>query len=84
MDITRFSSIQTKNRQFKQVQKKREDSAQKNKYKIYRNTLNRALKWAKSNHYHSVLEEHKKDSKKMGEIINELTYNKQRKSDVTF
>ena len=47
----------------------------KNKYKIYRNTLNRALKWAKSNHYHSVLE-HKGDSKKMWEIVNELTYNK--------
>ena len=75
-----FKSIQTKNRLFKQLQKKREDSVPKNKYKvkIYRNTLNRALKWAKSNHYLSVLEEHKGDSKKMWEIVNELTDNKKR------
>ena len=57
---------------------KKKDSVLKNKYKIYRNTLNRALKWAKSNHYHSVLEELKGDSKKMWEIVNKLTYNKKR------
>ena len=50
----------------------------KNKYKIYRNTLNRALKWAMSYHYHSVLEEYKRDSKKMWEIVNEIPYNKKR------
>ena len=61
-----LKSIQTKNRLFKQLQKKREDSVLKNKYKIYRNILNRALKWAKSNHHHSVLEEHKGDYKNVG------------------
>ena len=73
-----LKSIQTKNRPFKQLQKKREDSVLKNKYKIYRNALNRALKWAKSNLYHSVSEEHKEDYKKMWEIVNELPYNKKR------
>ena len=38
------------------------------------------LRRAKSNYYHSVLNEHKGNSKKAWETVNELIYNKQRSS----
>ena len=50
------------------------------KYKAYRNTLNRLLRRAESNYYHSVLNEHKGNSKKAWETVNELIYNKKRSS----
>ena len=37
----------------------------------YRNTLNRLLRRAKSNYYHFVLNEHKGNSKKAWETVNE-------------
>ena len=48
------------------------------KIKTYKNILNRALKLWKRSHYHNVLQEHKGNSKKIWEIVNELTYTKKR------
>ena len=45
---------------------------------IYINTLNRALRMTKRSYYHLLLNEHKGNSTKMWEIVNELTYNKKR------
>ena len=75
-----LKSIQTKNRLFKQLLRNRDNSILSSKYKTYRNTLNRLLRRAKSNYYHSVLNEHKGNSKKAWETINELIYNKKRSS----
>ena len=68
-----LKSIQIQNRLIKQLQKKQENSVLKINTKFTEILLNRALKWAKSNH--SVLEEHKGDSvleehKKMWENVN--------------
>ena len=75
-----LKSIQTKNRLFKQLLRNRDNSILSSKYKTYRNTLNRLLRRAKSNYYHSVLNEHKGNSKKAWETVNELIYNKKRSS----
>ena len=75
-----LKSIQTRNRLFKQLLRNRDNSILSSKYKTYRNTLNRLLRRAKSNYYHSVLNEHKGNSKKAWETINELIYDKKRSS----
>ena len=48
------------------------------KFKQQRNKVNQAIRAAKQRYYHSMLSEHKSDSKKTWEIINEIT---SRKSD---
>ena len=48
------------------------------KYKAYRNALNRLLKLAKRNYYHSVLNEHKGYSQKVRQVVNELAFTKNR------
>ena len=73
-----IKSIQTKNRLLKQLLRNRDYSILSSKYKTYRNTLNRLLRRAKSNYYHSVLNEYKGNSKKAWETVNELIYNKKR------
>ena len=73
-----LKSIQTKNKLFRQLQKNRDNSILHNKYKICRNTLNRALRMAKRSYYHLFLNEHKGNFAKVWEIVNELTYNKKR------
>ena len=75
-----LKSIQTKNRLFKQLLRNRDNSILSGKYKTYRNTLNRLLRRAKSNYYHSVLNKHKGNSKKAWETINEIIYDKKRSS----
>ena len=75
-----LKSIQTKNRLFKQLLRNRDNSILSSKYKTYRNTLNRLLRRAKSDYYYSVLNEHKGNSKKAWETVNELIYNKKRSS----
>ena len=75
-----LKSIQTKNRLFKQLLKNRDNSILSSKYKAYRNTLTRLLRRAKSNYYHSVLNEHNGNSKKACETVNELFCNKKRSS----
>ena len=48
------------------------------KYKDYRNALNRLLRLAKRNYYHSVLNEHKGNSQKVWQVVNELAFTKNR------
>ena len=48
------------------------------KYKAYRNALNRLLRLAKRNYYHSVLNEHKGNSQKVWQVVNELAFTKNR------
>ena len=76
--ITRglLKSIQTKNKLFRQLQKNCDNSVLHNKYKIYRNTLIRALTMAKCSYHHLFLSELKGNSAKVWKIVNELTYNK--------
>ena len=53
--------------------------------KSYRNVLNRSLRIAKSVYYNRVLRENKGDSKKVWEVINELTFNnKQNKLGLSY
>ena len=48
------------------------------KYKAYRNALNRLLRSVKRNYYHSVLNEHKGNSQKAWRAVNELAFTKNR------
>ena len=48
------------------------------KYKAYRNALNRLLRLAKRNYYHSVLNEHKGNSQKIWQVVIELAFTKNR------
>ena len=75
-----LKSIQTKNRLFKQLLRNRDNLILSGKYKTCRNTLNRLLRRAKSDYYHFVLNEHKRNSKKAWETVNESIYNKKRSS----
>ena len=50
------------------------------KYKAYRNALNRLLRLAKRNYYHSDLNEHKGNSQKVWQVVNELAFTKNRTS----
>ena len=54
-----LKSIQTKNKMFKRLHKNSDNLVLTEKYKAYRNALNRSLRLAKRNYYHSVLNEHK-------------------------
>ena len=52
------------------------------KFKQQRNKVNQAIRAAKQRYYHSTLSEHKSDSKKTWEIINEITSRKSGKISV--
>ena len=60
-----LKSIQTKNKMFKRLHKSSDNLVLTEKYKAYRNALNRLLRLAKRNYYHSVLNEHKSNSQKV-------------------
>ena len=50
---------------FKRLHKNSDNLVLTEKYKAFRNALNRLLRLAKRNYYHSVLNEHKCDSRKV-------------------
>ena len=70
--------IRMKNKMHNNLRKK-PDTSQNHKYKIYRNLLNRLNKQAKVNYYHKVLIDNKNNSKKVWNIVNELIYNRKKK-----
>ena len=69
-----LKSIQTKNKMFKRLHKNSDNLVLTEKYKSYRNALNRLLRLAKRNYYHSVLNQHKGNSQK--QVENELAFTK--------
>ena len=73
-----LKSIQTKNKMFKRLHKNSDNLVLTEKYKAYRNALNRLLRLAKRNYYLSVLNEHKGNSRKVWQVVNELAFTKNR------
>ena len=67
-----------KNKMFKLLHKNSDNLVFTEKYKAYRNALNRLLRLAKRNYYHSVLNEHKGNSQKVWQVVNELAFTKDR------
>ena len=65
---------------FKLLQNHHNNLALNEEFKAYRNTLNRLLRLAKQNDYHNILKEHKGNSKKAWEVINELAFDKKKTS----
>ena len=63
---------------FKRLHKNSNNFVLTEKYKAYRNALNRLLRLAKRNYYHSVLNEHKGNSQKVWQVVNELAFTKNR------
>ena len=61
----------------KKVLRKKPDTSQSHKYKIYRNLLNRLIKQAKVDYYHN---DNKNNSKKVWNIVNESVYNRKPKN----
>ena len=68
-----LKSIRTKNKMYSRLHKTTENLELTEEFKIYRNTLNCILRLAKRNYYHQVLNANKGDSKKVWNIVNELT-----------
>ena len=71
-----LKSIQTKNKIFKRLPKNSENLVLTEKYKAYQNALNRLLRLAKRNYNHSILNEHKGNSQKVWQVVNELAFTK--------
>ena len=67
-----LKSIKIKNKMFKFLHKNRDDLALKERYKTYRNTLNRVIRQSKRNYSHKILDENKGNSKTTWDVINEL------------
>ena len=65
---------------FKRLQSYHNNLTLNEEYKAYRNTLNSSLRPVKQNHYHSVLNKHKNNSKKAWEVRNELAFDKKKTS----
>ena len=61
---------------FKRLHKNSDNLVLTEKYKAYRNALNRLLRLAKRNYYHSVLNEHKGNSRKVWQVVNESAFTK--------
>ena len=59
--------------------RKKPDTPQSHKYKIYRNLLNRLIKQAKVDYSLNVLKDNKNNYKKIWNIVNELVYNRKQK-----
>ena len=59
---------------FKRLHKISDNLALTEKYKAYRNVLNRSLRLAKRNYFHSVFNEHKGKSQKVWRVVNELAF----------
>ena len=74
-----LKSIQIKNKMYNNFRKKR-DTSQNHRYKIYRNLLNRLIKQEKVDYYHNVLNDNKNNSKKVWNIVNELVCNRKQKN----
>ena len=70
-----LKSIRIKNKMYYNLRKK-PDTSQNHKYKIYRNLLNSLIKQTNVDYYHNVLNDNKNNSKKIWNIVNELIYNK--------
>ena len=73
-----LKSIQTKNKMFKRLHKNSNNLVLTEKYKAFRNALNRLLRLAKRNYCHSILNEHKDNSQKVWQVVNELAFTKNR------
>ena len=73
-----LKSIQTKIKMLKRLPKNSNNLVLTEKYKAYRNAFNRLLRLAKRNYYHSVLNEHKGNSQKVWQVVNELAFTKNR------
>ena len=63
---------------FKRLHKNSDNLVLNEKYKAYRNALNRLLRLAKRNYYHSVLNEHKGNSQNVWQVVNNLAFTKNR------
>ena len=63
---------------FKRLHKNSDNLVLTEKYKAYRNAFNRLLRLVKRNYYHSVLNEHKGNSQKVWQVVNELAFTKNR------
>ena len=74
-----LKSIRIKNKMYNNLRKK-PDTSQSHKYKIYRNLLNHLIKQTKVDYYHNVLNDNKNNSKKVWNIVNELVYNRKQKN----
>ena len=73
-----LKSIKIKNKMFKFLHKNKDDLALKERYKSYRNTLNRVIRQSKRNYYHKILEKNKGNSKTTWDVVNELVNHKSR------
>ena len=73
-----LKSIKIKNKMFKFLHKNRDDLALKERYRSYRNTLNRVIRQFKRNYYHKILEKNKGNSKTTWDVVNELVNHKSR------
>ena len=65
---------------FKRLQNHHNNLVLNEKYEAYRNTLNRSLRLAKQNHYHSILNDHEGNSKTAWDVINELALDKKKQA----
>jgi hypothetical protein len=67
---------------YNKVAKKPKDSIEFQNYKKYRNIYNKIRRKAKTAYYDNLIQEHRKDTKKIWEIINTLTGKSKRKHDL--
>ena len=63
---------------FKRLHKISDNLTLTEKYRAYRNALNRLLRLAKRNYYHSVSNEYKSNSQKVWQTVDELVFTKNR------
>ena len=61
---------------FKRLHENSDNLVSTENYKDNRNAFNRLLRLAKRNYYHIVLNEHKGNSQKVRQVINELAFTK--------
>ena len=73
-----LKSIQIKNKMFKRLHKNSDNLVLTEKYRAYRNALYRLLRLTKRNYYHSFINEHKGNSQKVWQVVNELAFTKNR------
>ena len=71
-----LKSNQTKNKMFQRLHKNSDNLVLTEEYKVYQNALNRLLRLAKRNYYHSVLNVHKGNSQKVWQEVIALAFTK--------
>ena len=74
-----LKSIRIKNKMYNNLRKK-SDTSQNHKYKIFRNLVNRLIKQAKVDYYHNVLNDNINNSKIVWNIVNELVCKRKQKN----